>query len=74
MHKLFVTKSFSWFEFAMCSLIWVSLPAINELFSQLVAIIFSVIAGLSILFINSLVAAAIQAIDEYYNNCIKGKK
>ena len=36
--------------------------------------VFSVIAAVSILFINSFVAATIQAIDEYYNNSIKGNE
>jgi hypothetical protein len=74
MYKLFVTKSFSWFEITMFALLCVSLPAIVKLFSPAVSLIFSVIVALSILFINWIVAAAIEGIDEYYNHGIKGKK
>jgi len=74
MYKLFVIKSFSWFEFLMFALLCASFDAIGELFSTTVAIIFSVISALSILFINSFVAATIHGIDEYYNHGLKGKK
>ena len=74
MYKLFVIKSFSWFELSMYALLCVSFDAINQLMGDIAGCVFSVIAALSILFINSFITATIQAIDEYYNNCIKGKK
>ena len=74
MYKLFVIKSFSWFELLMYALLCVSFNAINQLMGDIAGCLFSVIAAVSILFINSFVAATIQAIDEYYNNSIKGNE
>lgn len=74
MYKLFVIKSFSWFEFIMFSLLCVSYDAIIQLIGDIAGPIFSVIAALSILFINSFVSATIHGIDEYYNHGLKGKK
>lgn len=73
MYKFFVTKSFSWFEFLMYALLCISFDSINYFMGDIAGPIFSVIAALSILFINSFVAATIQGIDEYYNNNMKGK-
>ena len=72
MYKLFVIKSFSWFEFLMYALLCISFDAINQFMGDIAGPIFAVIAALSILFINSFVAATIHGIDEYYNNRIKG--
>lgn len=73
MYKLFVTKSFSWFELLAYALLCISFDAINQLLGNIAGLVFSVIAALSILFINYFVAATIQGIDEYYNNNMKGK-
>lgn len=73
MYKLFVTKSFSWFELIMLALLCISFDAINQLIGDIAGPIFSGIAALSILFINYFVAATIQGIDEYYNHGMKGK-
>ncbi len=74
MYKLFVIKSFSWFEFLMYALLCISFDAINQLMGDIAGPVFSVIAALSILFINSFLAATIHGIDEYYNHGLKGKK
>lgn len=73
MYKLFVIKSFSWFEFLMYALLCISFDAINQLMGDIAGPIFSVIAALSILFINWFVSAAIQGIDEHYNHGLKRK-
>ncbi len=73
MYKLFVTKSFSWFEFVMFALLCVSYDAIIQLIGDIAGPIFLVVSVLSILFINWFVAATIHGIDEYYNHGLKGK-
>lgn len=72
MYKLFVIKSFSWFEFIMFALLCVSYDAIIQLIGDIAGPIFLVVSVLSVLFINWFVSAAIQGIDEYYNHNIKG--
>ncbi len=74
MYKLFVIKSFSWFEFLMYALLCISFDAINQLMGDIAGPIFSGVAAVSILFINWFVAATIHGIDEYYNHGLKGKK
>ena len=49
MYKLFVIKSFSWFELLMYALLCVSFNAINQLMGDIAGCLFSVIAAVSIL-------------------------
>jgi hypothetical protein len=56
----------------MYALLCISFDAINHFMGDIAGTIFLVVAGLSILFINSFVAATIHGIDEYYNQNVKG--